>query len=70
MLGNLKIDDTSGDWFYASMILMGLVLKLDETWPSDYDVVFHEYPVWKFMKRGTWRKKEKIVAFCRSASMY
>ena len=35
----------SGDWFWASMLLMGPVWKLDETWPSDYDVVFQEYPV-------------------------
>ena len=70
VLGDLEIDDASVDWLCASMILMGLVWKLDETWPSDYDDVFHVYLVWKFMKRGTWRKKEKVVAFCRSAPMY
>ena len=48
----------SGDWFCASMFLMGPVWKLDETWPSDYGVMFQEYPFWKFMKRGPWRKRE------------
>jgi len=70
VLGDSEIDDASIDWLCASMILMVPIWKLDEMWPSNYDVVFHEYPVWKFMKCGTWRKKEKVVAFCRSAPMY
>ena len=70
VLGDSEIDGASVDWLCASMILMGLVWKLDETWPSDYDDVFHEYPVWKFMKRDTWRKEEKVVAFSRLAPTY
>ena len=45
----------SGDWFWASMLLIGPVWKLDETWPSYGIVVYQEYLVWKFMKRGPWR---------------
>ena len=45
VLGVLEIHDASGDCFCSLMILMGPVRKLDETWPSDYDVEFHEYLV-------------------------
>ena len=70
VLGDSEIDDASVDWLCASMILMGIVWKLDEMWPLNYGIVIQEYPVWKCMKRGTWTKKEKVVAFCRSAPMY
>ena len=33
-------------------------------------VVFQVYPVWRCMKCGTWRKKERVVAFCRLAPTY
>ena len=37
---------------------MGIVWKFDETWPTYSVVVYQEYPVWKFMKRGPWRERE------------
>jgi len=36
----------SGDWFRASMLLMGSVWKYDETWPSYCSVVCKEHLVW------------------------
>jgi len=42
----------SGNLFWASMLLMGLVWKFDETWPSYCSNVYQEYPVWKVMKFG------------------
>ena len=61
----------SGDWFWASMLLMGLVWKFDETWPSYCIIVYQEYPMWKFMKHGPWRIlrigafSEKVEASCQ-----
>ena len=33
----------SGNWFWASMLLMSPVWKLDETWPTYSVVVYQEY---------------------------
>jgi len=55
---------------WAWMLLMGLVQKFDETWPSYCSVVYHEYLVWKFMKGGPWRMlrvgtfNEEVKASC------
>ena len=61
----------SGDWFWDSMLLMGPVWKFDETWPSYCSIVYHDHPVWKFMKRGPSRIlrvgafSEEIEASCQ-----
>ena len=34
-----KESNCSGDWFWDLILVMGRVWKLDETWPSDYDVI-------------------------------
>ena len=33
-------------------MVVGLVWKFDEKWPTSCDVLYEVDPVWKFMKRG------------------
>ena len=53
VLGNSEIADSSIDWLWASMILMGPVWKLDERWPFRLWCCASVYPIWKLMKHGT-----------------